>query len=319
MMQITKLDLGYRWVKRIVAILGVIVTAGAAFATGPMLIHGHPAYTVLLAVTLVISVAVAVRSWSSAALRKPVRRGRRVVQAMLIATSSLVIASVAWLVPSSAEAPALAAMESDRSVTVVEGATEIVMTPTGVESPVGVFFQPGARVDARAYSAILRPLVESGHLVVIAKQPLGIAFLSGGAFATARAAHDPVTRWVVGGHSLGGLVAATDAETFAGAARDPVVGLLFFASYPASNIAQVNVSVLSISGSNDGLSTPAKIAASKSTLPAAARYLVVEGGVHAFFGDYGSQDGDGKPTISHNQARAEIATGSVAFVNGLGG
>ncbi|TFD69304.1 hypothetical protein E3T38_09060 [Cryobacterium sp. Hb1] len=90
--------------------------------------------------------------------------------------SSLMIAAVAWLVPQSAEAPALAAMKSDRTVTVTEDATEIVMTPTGLESPVGVFFQPGARVDARAYSAILRPLVESGHLVVIAKQPLGIAF-----------------------------------------------------------------------------------------------------------------------------------------------
>ncbi len=113
-------------------------------------------------------------------------------------------------------------------------------------------------------------------------------------------------------------MAATDAETFTGTARDPVVGLLLFASYPATNMAQVNVAVLSISGSNDGLSTPAKIAAAKPALPAAARYLVVEGAVHAFFGDYGRQDGDGKPTISHKQARAQIAAESVAFVNGIG-
>ena len=319
MMQITKLDLGYLWVKRIAAIFGVIVTAGAAFSTGPMLIHGHPAYIVLLAATLVISLTVAVRSWCLPAPRKPVHRGLRVVQTVLIALSCLVIAAVAWLVPFSAEAPALAAMKSDGTVTVMEDATEIVMTPTGVESPVGVFFQPGARVDARAYSATLRPLVESGHLVIIAKQPLGIAFLSTGAFATTRAAHHSVTRWVVGGHSLGGLVAAIDAETFAEAARDPVVGLLFFASYPAKNIAQVNVAVLSISGSNDGLSTPGKIAAAKPTLPAAARYLVVKGAVHAHFGDYGPQQGDGNPAVSHDQARAEIAAGSVAFVNGLGG
>lgn len=210
-------------------------------------------------------------------------------------------------------------MVSDRSVSVAEDAAEIVMMPVGAESPVGVFFQPGARVDARAYSAILRPLVESGHLVIIEKQPLGIAFLSSGAFAAARTAHHPVTRWVVGGHSLGGLVAAADAEAFAGAARDPVVGLLFFASYPATNIAEVKVSVLSISGSNDGLSTPAKIAAAKPTLPSTARYAVVVGGVHSFFGDYGPQDGDGTPTISRDQARAEIAAESLAFVDGFGG
>ena len=44
-----------------------------------------------------------------------------------------------------------------------------------------MFFQPGARVDPRAYAAILRPLAESGHVVVIVKQPLGIAFLATGA------------------------------------------------------------------------------------------------------------------------------------------
>ncbi|GAB2818564.1 hypothetical protein GCM10027022_05750 [Alpinimonas psychrophila] len=81
----------------------------------------------------------------------------------------------------------------------------------------------------------------------------------------------------------------------------------------------MNVKVLSISGSKDGLSTPAKVKASKPTLPATASYLEVEGGVHAFFGDYGPQDGDGKPAISHEQARAQISAASVEFVNGLSG
>ncbi|GAB2818557.1 hypothetical protein GCM10027022_05740 [Alpinimonas psychrophila] len=205
-MQMTKSEIGYRWTVRIVAILGVIVAAGAAFATGPMLIHGHPAYLILLAAAFVISVTVGVRSWRLPASRKSASWGRRVVQGMLIGASVLMIAVIAWLVPSTAEAPALAAMTSDRTVTVTENSTEIVLKPTGPESPVGVFFQPGARFDARAYSAILRPLAEAGHLVVITKQPFGIAFLSTGAFAAARAEHHPVTRWVVGGHSLGGLV-----------------------------------------------------------------------------------------------------------------
>lgn len=314
----TRTDLGLRWAARIMAILGVIVTVLAALATGSVLIHGHPAYGILLAVVLIVSVAVAVRSWRRSASPESSRRGRRAVRGVLIVLSAVPIAGVWWLVPSAAEAPALAALNSHSAVVVRENATEILMTPTGIESPVGVFFQPGARIDARAYAAILRPLAESGHLVVITKQPLGIAFLSTGAFAAARAAHHPVTRWVVGGHSLGGLVAATDADTFAGAARDPVVGLLFFASYPATNISQLSVPVLSISGTNDGLSTPAKIAAAKPTLPATTQYLVVKGGIHAFFGDYGPQDGDGSPTISHDQARSEIAAASVVFVDGLG-
>ena len=53
-------------------------------------------------------------------------------------------------------------MDSDAAVTVTESATQIVMTPTGEVSSTGVFFQPGAKVDARAYAAVLRPLAEAG-------------------------------------------------------------------------------------------------------------------------------------------------------------
>jgi hypothetical protein len=93
-------------------------------------------------------------------------------------------------------------MRSDAAVTVTETATSIVLVPAGTAGELGVFFQPGARVDARAYVAVLRPLAEAGHPVVIAKQPLGITFLALPAFDSARSAHPAVARWVVGGHSL---------------------------------------------------------------------------------------------------------------------
>jgi len=130
---------------------------------------------------------------------------------------------------------------------VSESATRIVLTPAGPASDTGVFFQPGARVDPRAYAAILRPLAEAGHVVVIAKQPLGIAFLSVSAFDAARAEHEDLTRWVVGGHSLGGTVAATQADAADDDPDAPVVGLVLFASYPASDLStSLRASVLSM-------------------------------------------------------------------------
>ncbi|MBM7473057.1 dienelactone hydrolase [Subtercola frigoramans] len=78
-----------------------------------------------------------------------------------------------------------------------------------------------------------------------------------------------------------------------------------------------NAKVLSISGSNDGLATPAKIAESKKLLPAATTFVVVDGGVHAFFGDYGPQSGDGQPATTHDDARTQISGASVAFVDGF--
>jgi dienelactone hydrolase len=98
----------------------------------------------------------------------------------------------------------------------------------------------------------------------------------------------------------------------------PVVGVVLFASYPAGDLhASLDVPVLSVSGSRDGLATPDKIAASQATLPAGTTFTTIDGGVHAFFGDYGPQPGDGTPTISHDQARTAISLATVDFVNHL--
>ena len=129
------------------------------------------------------------------------------------------------------------------------------------------------------------------------------------------ARHPEIGSWAVGGHSLGGVSAAAFA-----AANHDVSGLLLFASYPAENMTDAQgLSVLSISGSNDGLSTPDKIAASKSLLPPNASYATVMGGVHAFFGDYGEQPGDGEPGITREQAQQQIAAESLRFMDRLEG
>lgn len=209
-------------------------------------------------------------------------------------------------------------MRSDGAVTVSESPTRIVLRPAGDERDSGVFFQPGALVEARAYAAVLRPLAEAGHMVVIAKQPLGIAFLSLPAFDDARREFSGVSRWVVGGHSLGGVVAAMEVDAADDDVSAPAIGLLLFASYPASDLStSLTAAVLSISASEDGLSTREKIDASRADLPADATFVVIEGAIHADFGDYGTQPGDGTPTISHEDARSQISHASVTFVDGI--
>lgn len=303
-----------RWVVRAVAALAVIAVAWCCLTAWPAIVHGHPLYAILLALTLIVALLVIAQSFRG----RPSARGwRRVVAIILLVLALGWLAVLVWLRPFPAVEPALAAMQSDAVVTVVESPTQIVMTPTAEPSTTGVFFQPGAKVDARAYAAILRPLAEAGYTVVIPKQPLGIAFLATGAFESAQAANPQITQWVVGGHSLGGTVAAIDAEQHDSDATAPVSGLLLYASYPASDMSEsLTSAVLSISGTNDGLATPADIDASRADLPADAEFLAVDGAVHAFFGDYGPQPGDGTPTITHDQARAEIGQASVAFVDG---
>lgn len=310
----TRADTVFGWAVRIVSGLGVLLVVAAAILTGDMLVHGHPAYAILLTIVFLASSLLTLRSWL-----RPITGGQRfkVLRGITLLAACGIFALVWWLIPSSATAPARTAMDSDGLVTVTESATQIVMTPNGASGHVGVFFQPGARVDARAYAAVLRPLAEQGHPVVIPKQPFGIAFLSTGVFSPSRTAHPPVTSWVLGGHSLGGVVSAIDADSFSEGADHGVAGLLFFASYPASPMNGFVPPVLSISASNDGLATPEKINASKTDLPPDTTFTVIEGAVHANFGDYGPQSGDGQPTISADAARKQIAAASLAFVQSL--
>ncbi|WP_372593406.1 alpha/beta hydrolase [Actinotalea sp.] len=316
---------------RLAALIATALVVG--FAAGSALVHAHPAYPALLAVTLLLSLV---------ALLRAVRRGRRASPGAsgagpategaargpsLRRRTGRVLAAVgvvvwlgvlAWLRPLGAVQPALEAMTSGPGVEVVETATWIELRPSGEGVPTALLFQPGAKVDARAYAAVLRPLAASGVLVVVPKQPLGIAFLAVSAFERARAAHPEVESWVVGGHSLGGTVAAMDADAHDEDGTAPVVGLLLYASYPASDLsASLDAAVLSISGSRDGLSTPAEIDDSRALLPPAAELVEIEGASHASFGDYGQQSGDGVPTLPADEARARIAELTTGFVASL--
>lgn len=302
------------WIAAATAVAGVVVVVVALATSWAAVVHGHPAYAVVLAVTALVSILALVL-----ALRRTRRRRgawRAAGRVALIVLGAGWIAAVAWLQPHAAVEPALTAMASDAAVTVTETTTDIVLAPADGAATTGVFFQPGALVDARAYAAVLRPLADAGIVVVIPKQPLGIAFLAIGAFDDASAAHPEVTTWVLGGHSLGGTVAALEAQ---GADPALVAGLLLFASYPADDMSDAPLAVLSISGSQDGLATPAKIEASRASLPAGAEFLVVDGASHAQFGAYGPQAGDGVALISDADAREQISAATVAFVASIAG
>jgi hypothetical protein len=303
-----------------VAAAGALVVVAWVLATAwaPVL-HGHPAYPVLLALTAAVAAFVLVRNVRPPARPGPTTAWRRVGAAALVVAAAAWVAVVAWLRPFGAVEPALAAMASDAAVTVEESATRIVLTPAVGTTGPAVFFQPGARVDARAYVAALRPVAEAGTLVVVAKQPLGIGFLATGAFESARDAFDEVDAWVVGGHSLGGTTASLDADAHDDASdAPPVVGLLLWASYPASDLSgTLDTAVLSVSGSEDGLATPADVGDSRATLPPDARFVRVDGASHASFGDYGPQPGDGTPTIDPDDARVQIAEATAAFLADL--
>jgi dienelactone hydrolase len=120
---------------------------------------------------------------------------------------------------------------------------------------------------------------------------------------------DDIEHWVVGGHSLGGAMAAT----YATSAHHELAGLLLWGAYPAKSMAtRQGLDTTSIYGTNDGLATVSDIEASKADLPADTHFVPVTGGIHAFFGDYGAQSGDGTATITRDDAQAQIVAATLA-------
>ncbi|MCL7453845.1 MAG: alpha/beta hydrolase [Anaerolineae bacterium] len=197
----------------------------------------------------------------------------------------------------------------------VETEPWLVFQPAGEEPAAGLILYPGGRVDPRAYAPAARSIAASGHLVVIVPMPFNLAVFGVGRAAEVMAAFPGVERWAVGGHSLGGSMAAR----FARQNADLVDGLALWASYPAGSddLSESGLQVLSIYGMRDGLATPDDIAASRPLLPPDTRWLAIEGGNHAQFGWYGVQGGDNPATISREDQQAQIVEATLRLLSDL--
>jgi dienelactone hydrolase len=209
---------------------------------------------------------------------------------------------------------AIAAMASDEQV-IVNTKPWITFTPVQEEYKTGLIFYPGGKVDPRAYAPIAKEIASRGTLVVIVPMPLNLAVFAPSSAADVISAYPEVKVWVVGGHSLGGSMAANFAR------KNPslVKGLLLLASYPASSddLSKFDLPVLSIYGSLDGLATREKIDASIPLLPSDTIWKPIDGGNHGQFGWYGNQAGDNQAIISREEQQKQTVDAIDSFLDEL--
>ena len=205
-----------------------------------------------------------------------------------------------------AEPGPVAEVRSDPGLRAVDEGAGIVLSPTSGATGEGLVFIPGAKVDPWAYAAVLQEaVVDDGLTVVITRPWLNLAFFDPRPLATFTDLAPDVEAWAVGGHSLGGVRAcqlATDADA-----------LVLFASYCATDLSASDLPVLSLSGSEDLLSTPQKIQDASPLLPADAIFVEIPGASHASFGAYGPQAGDGTASASRSDVAHRIADELRAF------
>lgn len=199
---------------------------------------------------------------------------------------------------------ALVALESNQQVEVssLEGGTLVFRPEESAsdfteEQSIGLIFYPGGKVAYEAYAPLMRALAEQGILCVLPEMPCNLAVLDTNAAEGILEQFPEITDWYLGGHSLGGSMAAS----YVAENATEYEGLILLASYSTAYIADSDLKVLSVYGSEDNVLNLEKYKEYSSNLPADVVENVIEGGCHAFFGSYGAQEGDGIPTITEQE------------------
>jgi dienelactone hydrolase len=238
-------------------------------------------------------------------------KGKKILKYSLIAVAAILVVAVvgflAWTrlarYPAFPEATVLA---------------ETATTPQGwyVFQPAqptdtGFIFYPGGLVDPAAYAPLMKQLSDQGIMTAIVPMPLDLAIFGVNKASEVITTYPEIQHWIIGGHSLGGSMAAQYAKDNA----SKLAGIIFMGSYPANDMSQSPLQVVTLHGSLDGLATPAKITDSLKLLPPTSREVLIEGGNHAQYGNYGPQAGDGVATISREEQQQQTVTATLELVN----
>ena len=176
------------------------------------------------------------------------------------------------------------------------------------EIKAGLVFYPGAKIEYISYAPLLEECAEQGILCVVVEMPCNLAFLGINRAMKAIELYPEIDTWYIGGHSLGGTMAASCASVHS----DIFEGVVLLGSYSTANIS--SIPTVSIFGSQDKVLNLDKYQKNKSNLPEDYSEVVIEGGNHAYFGMYGEQRGDGDATITNLEQIKITASHIINFI-----
>lgn len=174
----------------------------------------------------------------------------------------------------------------------------------------GFIFYPGGKVEYTAYIPLMQALSEQGVLCVLVEMPFHLAVLDINAADGIPKDYPEIENWYIGGHSLGGSMAAS----YAASHTDVFAGLVLLGAYSTADLSESNLAVLSVYGSEDQVMNRDNYEINQSNLPSDFTEVIIDGGCHASFGMYGAQDGDGTPRITNEEQIALTADAIVKMM-----
>lgn len=219
----------------------------------------------------------------------------------------------------------------DSDIVLEETPDYISMRPKNVApQATGILFYPGGLVDPHAYIESFQQLVSlDNRQVVILKVSANLAITNTNKAYRCKDDFEAVQNWIIGGHSLGGVVACMDAADH----REAYKGLFLLGAYSASDLSDWNAPVLLMTAELDGLTEVEQVIENESNLPprmditniidllpltgtaGQTIYHEIRAANHSQFGNYGAQEGDGVAGISPAQQQQEVRNFLRAFIS----
>ncbi|EUJ17631.1 alpha/beta hydrolase [Listeria aquatica] len=201
--------------------------------------------------------------------------------------------------------------QETKQVAIFESNDTLIFEPKRSAKKTSVILYPGAFVDALSYAPLARSLADAGYKTYIPEMPLDLAVF-GKNKAEEIIKQNSDEHFVIGGHSLGGVMASRFAKEHA---KD-LQGVFYLASYPdkKGSLEETKLEALSITATNDGVLNWKKYGQNKRYLPKKTTFFKIKGGNHAQFGAYGKQNGDRKAKISVEQQTKETSAAIISWL-----
>ena len=171
------------------------------------------------------------------------------------------------------------------------------------DTAAGIIFYPGGKVQFEAYAPLMGEMSQEGLFCVLVHMPGNLAVLNKDAAAKVITAYPEIDHWYIGGHSLGGVMAAS----YAAEHPEDFEGVFFLGAYTTEDLSGTELKGLSVTATEDRILNMEKYEENRHNLPADTTEETIAGGNHSQFGSYGLQKGDGTAAIPEEEQERIVA------------
>lgn len=196
-----------------------------------------------------------------------------------------------------ADMKAIESFLNDNTTVKMSKISDDIMIFEPEEYNTGMIFYPGGKVEYTSYIPLMQEFASQGVFGVLINMPLNLAVLDINAADGIQQQYPNIEKWYIGGHSLGGAMAAK----YLSENEENFEGLVLMGAYSTENYSDTDLKIISIYGSEDKVMSYDKYEKYKTNLPSDFLEIIIDGGCHSYFGMYGKQEGDGIPTITNEK------------------